>query len=276
NKGTIATPGPSGSGVFVLSERIIPRPAFIASLAPRDISEARRLMSLVPAKASAIEYRLDLADGPIAGSSPLELDPRPVILTLRTAAEGGHFRGDPSEYRRRVTEAYTAGATVDVEQSSGLLDDASVFPNRERVIVSFHSPFSLPEDWERRLEKMLATPARAVKFVAGAADLPTALRVAEIQQRHRDTSVAVFPMGPASPPGRVLSALSGASLIYGPVDAATAPGQVPLTDLFRVYAVDEPREISALFGIVGQEVSGSLSPLVHNAVFRARGLPHLY
>jgi 3-dehydroquinate dehydratase/shikimate dehydrogenase len=259
-----------------LSERIIPRPAFIASLAPRDVSDARRLVALVPAKASAIEYRLDLADSPISPSSLLDLDRRPVILTLRTAAEGGHFRDDPSDYRRRVTEAYAAGATVDVEQSSGLLDDPSVFPNRERVIVSFHSPFSLPEDWERRLEKMLATPARAVKFVAGAADLPRALRVAEIQQRHRETSVAVFPMGAASSPGRVLSALWGASLIYGPVDAATAPGQIPLTDLLHVYGADEPREISALFGIVGQDVSGSLSPLVHNALFRVRGLPHLY
>jgi 3-dehydroquinate dehydratase/shikimate dehydrogenase len=259
-----------------LSERIIPRPAFIASLAPRDISDARRLASLVPAKASAIEYRLDLADSPIPASSLLELDSRPAILTLRTAAEGGHFRGDSSEYKRRVSEAYAAGATVDVEHSAGLLEDAAVLPDRERVIVSFHSPFSLPEDWESRLDKMMATPARAVKFVAGAADLLTALRVAQIQQRHRDTAAAVFPMGPASAPGRVLSALFGASLIYGSVDGATAPGQIPLTDLIRIYGADERREISALFGIVGQEVSGSLSPLVHNALFRARELPNLY
>jgi len=115
-----------------------------------------------------------------------------------------------------------------------------------------------------------------VKFVAGAADLPAALRIAEIQKRYRQDSVAVFPMGPASAPGRVLSALSGASLVYGPVDSATAPGQIPLADLFRVYGVDAPREISALFGIVGQEVSGSLSPFLHNALFRARQLDQLY
>ena len=259
-----------------MSERVIPRPAFIASLAPRDISDARRLASRVPAKASAIEYRMDLADGPIDAASLMELDSRPAILTLRTAAEGGHFRGDSGEYKRRVSEAYSAGATVDVEHSSGLLSDASAFSDRQRVIVSFHSPFSLPEYWERRLEAMRATPSRAVKFVAGAADLPAALRIAEIQKRYRQDSVAVFPMGPASAPGRVLSALSGASLVYGPVDSATAPGQIPLADLFRVYGVDAPREISALFGIVGQEVSGSLSPFLHNALFRARQLDQLY
>ncbi|HEY6930881.1 MAG TPA: type I 3-dehydroquinate dehydratase, partial [Thermoanaerobaculia bacterium] len=98
-----------------MSQRIIPRPAFVASLAPRDPSDARRLLPRVPKKASAIEYRMDLADGAIPPASLLDLDPRPTILTWRTAAEGGHFRGSPDEYRRLIREAYDAGATVDVE-----------------------------------------------------------------------------------------------------------------------------------------------------------------
>src|SRR5262249_21858279 len=81
--------------------------------------------------------------------------------------------------------------------------------------------------------------------------------------------------GPASPPGRVLSALAGAALVYGPVEASTAPGQIPLADLFDVYAVDVPRAVEGLLGIVGADVSGSLSPRVHNALFRARSLPRL-
>ena len=248
----------------------------MASLAPRDPSDARRLLARVPKKASAIEYRMDLADGAIPPASLLDLDPRPAILTWRTASEGGHFRGSADDYRRLVRDAYDAGATVDVEHSSGLLRDESMLPDRDRVILSFHSPFALPEDWKRRLEAMQTTKARAVKFVAGAADLPASLSIAEIQGTRRDGSVAIFPMGPASAPGRILSALSGASLVYGPVDQTTAPGQVPLAELFDVYRIDEPRTVEALFGIVGQEVSGSLSPLLHNTLFRSRGLPHLY
>jgi len=123
---------------------------------------------------------------------------------------------------------------------------------------------------------MLRTKARAVKFVAGAADLPASLLLAEIQDTERGGSTAIFPMGPASAPGRILSALSGASLVYGPVDHATAPGQVPLAELFDVYRIDQPRAVEALFGIVGQEVTGSLSPLLHNSLFRSRDLPYLY
>ena len=269
-------PARMGSGVFVLSERIVPIPSYVASLAPRDLDDARRLVARVPSKAMAIEVRLDRAASPIPVARLLELDPRPIVATWRTRAEGGDFAGSSDDYRRLVREAYDAGATVDVEHSSGLLDDPAELRERRRVVVSHHSPFGLPGDWSDRLAAMRSVGARAVKLVCGAADLPASLAVAEIQAREARDSAAVFPMGPASPPGRVLSALSGAALVYGPVEAVTAPGQIPLEDLLDVYAVDAPRRIEALFGIVGAEVSGSLSPRVHNALFRARGLPRLY
>ena len=248
----------------------------MASIAPRDLPDARRLLAGVPERASAIEYRLDLAEAAIRPTLLLELDPRPVLATWRTAAEGGGFSGSSEEYLRLTREAYAAGATVDVEYASGLLSDRGEFDDRRRVVASFHSPFSLPEDWEGRLAAMRGTGARAVKFVAGAAEIPGALKLAEIQKRQSDPAVALFPMGPGSPPGRVLCALFGASLVYGPVERQTAAGQIPLADLLEIYEVDRPRPIEALFGIVGLDVSGSLSPALHNALFRARDLPWLY
>jgi 3-dehydroquinate dehydratase/shikimate dehydrogenase len=265
-----------GSGVFVLSEKILTLPAYVASFAPRDLADARRLVPLVPERATAIEMRLDHARQPIAVKALLELDSRPVILTYRTRAEGGDFAGSPEDYRRVVREAYAAGATVDVEHASGLLADPAELPDRKRVVVSHHSPFSIPGDWSERLSAMLSCGARAVKLVCGAADLPSSLELASIQARHRGDSVSVFPMGPASPPGRVLSAISGAALVYGPIDAPTASGQIPLRDLFDTFAVDRPRKVEALFGIVGADVAGSLSPALHNALFRSRSLPFLY
>jgi 3-dehydroquinate dehydratase/shikimate dehydrogenase len=265
-----------GSGVFLLSERLVPIPAYVASLAPRDAADARRLVKLVPERATAIEMRLDRARQPIAAGELLALDPRPAIVTYRTRAEGGDFSGSPEEYRRLVGEAYASGATVDVEHASGLLEDPAQMPDRRRVIVSHHSLFAVPADWSDRLEAMCRTGARAVKLVCGVADLPSSLEVAAIQSRHAGGSVSIFPMGPESPPGRVLSALAGAALVYGPVEAPTASGQIPLEDLLTTYDVDRPRKIQALFGIVGDEVSGSLSPALHNALFRARGLPFLY
>jgi shikimate dehydrogenase len=259
-----------------LTERILSRPAFVASIAPRDLDDARRLLARVPLKASAVEYRLDLCDESVPVARLQELDARPVLATWRTAAEGGKFSGSPEEYRRKTREAYDAGASVDVEHSSGLLSSSSEFPDRRRVVISHHSPFGLPEDWEALLTAMRGSSAHAVKLVAGAPDLRAALKIVQIQKSQGDAPVAILPMGPASPPGRVLSALSGASLVFGPVERQTAPGQIPLADLLDVFEVDRPRPIERLYGIVGADVANSHSPRLYNALFKARDLPWLF
>lgn len=207
----------------------------------------------------------------------MELDPRPIVVTYRTAAEGGSFTGSREEYARATREAYEAGATVDVEYASGLLPEDGAFPDRRRVIVSRHSVFSAPPDPRGALAEMLETGARAVKLVAGSADLASSLQIARLQKEQGpDSPVSVFPMGPASPPGRILSALFGGSLVYGPVGRDTAAGQVPLSEMLDTYEVHRPRALEALYGIVGQDIARSLSPFLHNALFRSRGLPFLY
>ena len=258
-----------------MANRILPIPAHIASLAPKDAADARRLVARVPAGSNAIEFRMDLAQSPIPAVALAGLDPRPVILTWRSLAEGGSFSGSAEEYRRLVGEAYASGATIDVEHARGLLGDRSAFPERERVVVSLHSPFALASDWEARLSAMRSAGARAVKLVAGASDLAGGLRIAELQKCQGD-GVAILPMGPASAPGRILSALFGAALVYGPVERETAAGQIAIGDLLSIYEVDRPRKIEALFGVIAGSTARSLSPLLHNTLFRDRDLPYLY
>jgi shikimate dehydrogenase/3-dehydroquinate dehydratase type I len=261
---------------LILTDRALPIPAYVASLAPRDAEDARRLIARVPPGANAVEFRMDLAERPIPPAALLGLDPRPIVLTWRSMAEGGNFSGSAEEYVRLLEDAYAAGAAVDVEHARGLLAEGRRFPRRERVVVSLHSPFGLPEDWAARVSAMKASGARAVKLVAGVADVASGLRIAELQRAIGDPGVAIFPMGPASAPGRVLSALFGAALVYGPVERETAPGQIPIGDLLSIYEVDRPRVPEALYGVVSGNTAKSLSPYVHNALFRARELPYLY
>ncbi|HEX9303938.1 MAG TPA: type I 3-dehydroquinate dehydratase [Thermoanaerobaculia bacterium] len=258
-----------------MRDRPLSLPAHVASVAPRDLADARRLAAAVPAKATAIEYRLDGAAEKIAPATLAEVDSRPVIVTWRSVREGGHFDGSPEEYRRLVSEAAEAGAIVDIEHSSGLADRPD-FVERRRLLVSSHFPFGLPPDWEARLAAMRQKGALAVKLVAGAAHLRASIDMAEIQRRCADGATSIFPMGPASAPGRILAALFGGALVYGSVGRATAAGQLLLADLLDVYTTDHARRPSALFGIVALDPSGSLSPTVYNAFFRSRNLPFLY
>ncbi|HEV8232809.1 MAG TPA: type I 3-dehydroquinate dehydratase [Thermoanaerobaculia bacterium] len=268
-------PARKGPGVFVLKDRPLALPAHVASIAPRDLAEARDLLSRVPARASAIEYRLDGSVEPVPPAALLALDPRPAIVTWRTSREGGHFDGSGEDYRRLVLAAHAAGAIVDVEHASGLAADGS-FADPRRVIVSAHFPFGLPDDWESQLAAMRQTGALAVKLVAGTAHVSASLAVAEIARSHADGKTAIFPMGPASATGRILAALFGSALVYGAVGRPTAAGQPLLAELLDVYATDRPRRPDALFGIVAVDPASSLSPAVHNALFRSRHLPHLY
>ncbi len=249
-------------------------PAHVASLAPKDLADAKRLVAAVPSRAGAIEYRLDGAVKiPPAGLT--ELDPRPAILTWRTVREGGNFEGSREEYRRLVLEAHAAGAIVDVEHASDVASDPGL-GDRSRVVLSAHFPFGLPSDWRARLAAMREVGALATKVVAGTAHLRGSLEIADFQRRENDGATAVFPMGPASAPGRVLAAHFGSALVYGSAGPPTAPGQPGLTELLDVYGTGRAAAPEALFGVIALDPSDSLSPLVHNAFFRSRNLPFLY
>ena len=270
------TPGRQGPGVFHLSQSLLHLPAHVASVVPRDLDDARRLVAAAPAAARAIEYRMDLAGERLPASALLSLDARPAILTWRSAREGGRFDGGAEEYRALVAEAYDAGATVDVEHASGLLADRTVFPDRRRVVVSAHFPFGLPPDPEATLAAMGEAGARVVKLVAGAGDLNAAFATAALQAVPRPFAVSVFPMGPASAPGRILSAHLGAALVIGSAGAPTARGQLSIAELAGTYGTTAPFFPEALYGIVAGNASASLSPRLHNALFRARALRFLY
>ena len=85
-----------------------------------------------------------------------------------------------------------------------------------------------------------------------------------------------LPDGTHGAPGRVLSALFGSALVYGPVERETAAGQIAIGDLLSIYEVNRPRPLEALFGVIAGSTARSLSPFLHNALFRARDLPFLY
>jgi 3-dehydroquinate dehydratase len=169
------------------------------------MADAKSLLARAPSRADAIEFRLDGSVERIPVAALLALDPRPVIVTWRGAREGGHFDGSLEEYRRLILEAYGAGAIVDVEHASGVAGDPGLTDGK-RVVESAHFPFGLPVDWEPRLAAMKATGPVVVKLVAGAAHLAASLAIARIAASRSDGSTAIFPMGPASLPGRILAA----------------------------------------------------------------------
>ncbi len=85
-------------------------------------------------------------------------------------------------------------------------------------------------------------------------------------------------MGTAGIATRVLGPSRGSYLTYAAFDHSrpTAPGQLTATELRDQYRVDRINESTQIAGLIGWPVTHSLSPQIHNAAFKSRGLDAVY
>ena len=235
-----------------------------------------------PEGATTIELRADL-QGAERDLAPLvAAAPRPVIVTLRSASEGGRGPDDPT-LRRRFFERAVAlpAALFDVEAARDreLLD--AIVP-RERAILSAHFTGGVPADLEERAAALLSAGTRFVKLVPTAArlaDVAAVLGLAQALDRgsRRERRAVVFAAGEIGRATRLLGPLYGAPLAY----AAWAPGrhgaagQLLPEELHALvgHLAGRPRK---LFAVLGSPVGGSLSPRMHAAAYRATGLPNVF
>jgi 3-dehydroquinate dehydratase / shikimate dehydrogenase len=92
----------------------------------------------------------------------------------------------------------------------------------------------------------------------------------------RSKNCIAVPMGEVGLPGRILALREGSTLAYAPVAAATAPGQVSLHELKHLYRVHELNRRTRIFGVIGDPVGHSLSPLMHNSAFVSEKVNAVY
>ena len=201
----------------------------------------------------------------------------PLLYTLRSRAEGGAFEGSAERRRRRLLLAAERYDLVDLEAERDASPELLAAVPPERRLLSWHGPAAPLEDLQARCERMTAVPARAYKLVPAATQAGEELAPLQLLHGLGRTDVAAFASGPLGLWTRIVAPRLGAPLVYAAAGArAGAPGQPPLARLRADYALPELPPVEALFGVVGNPVAHSLSPRLHNAAYRALGLPFLY
>ncbi len=234
------------------------------------------LQEAVKRGAQFIELRLDFLAKAVDFKRLTPYKQCPWIATLRRPADGGRYAGTENERQIILRQAIVSGAFewVDLET-----DIASTIPRYGNVkrIVSYHNLSETPAALEEIYAGMLKQDADVYKIAVAAQRPSDVLRVLKLQQTAPKPTVA-FCIGDIGQPSRFLSLLFGAPWIYAAFnkERGIAPG-LPAWDDFRinypVYRIDRQTRV---YGVLGDPIDHSLSPLLHNQLYRRMGINALY
>jgi 3-dehydroquinate dehydratase/shikimate dehydrogenase len=248
----------------------------------RHIDDLPGAMNAAAAVADIVELRADCLVSSDAASLLQTVGDQkgPLILTLRSPEEGGQSQNE-FETRRRFWTALKSlpeGSLIDLELdlvnefSRG--DSAGTLPVEWRNVICSHHDFErVPDNLPAIFERMAATPAGIIKIAVHASDAIDCLPVFDLldhAQRQGRQLIAVA-MGQAGVMTRILGPSRGSFLTYAAhnQESGTAPGQLTSADLREVFRLDRLDRDTQVFGIIGNHISHSLSPHIHNAAFAA-------
>ena len=193
-----------------------------------------------------------------------------VIATCRRILGGGKLAGGAEAELYWLTQARESGCQwcdLEIETLRELPGEcARCYPIPEKILLSVHD-FERTPPLARSLKHAKHGEADGFKIAVKARTLSDSLRVLQLAKDSRD--IVAIAMGEVGLPARLLALREGSALAYAPVAAATAPGQVSLHDFKRLYRADAATGKTQIFGVIGNPIGHSLSPLLHNTGYVA-------
>jgi 3-dehydroquinate dehydratase / shikimate dehydrogenase len=242
-----------------------------------DLESARPLADL-------FELRMDLIEGADL-SKLLATASAPCIVTNRTKLEGGQFSGDEASRVAVLREAISAGADyVDIEVSTPreflqpLLEGDR---GKSQLILSYHDFSKTPDRVEAFYEVMSELPGdNIIKIVTYAQDINDNLQIFKLLRRAKQEGRKMIGlcMGEKGEISRILSPLLGGYLTFGSLERGkeSAPGQITARRLKEVYRLDRHSAETKWYGVLGNPVSKSMGPWIHNRAFLEMDWPGIY
>jgi len=234
-----------------------------------------------------IEFRLDYLKQPLAAFPKIHrfLETHQYVTaigTCRRANNGGKFKGSLASQLEVLTKAHAAGCQiVDLELQSALKSKPAAIARlraRAGLILSFHD-FRATRNLDKTLEKMLKVPADFYKVVTTATTLSDNVSMMKFLQTQSGKHALIgLCMGEQGIISRVLSVRAGSAFTFGAVsaDLKTAPGQVSAGDLRSIYRIDQVDAATRVYGVAGDPIEHSLSPVIMNTALRRENVNGVY
>lgn len=230
---------------------------------------------LAEQKAELVELRVDwLRRRPDIGRL-LRDRPTPVVITCRRQADRGRWTGAEDQRQALLREAIVAGAEyVDIEE-----DIARKIPRygQTKRIVSYHNFDETPIELYDIYQRMTQCDPDVIKIVTMANKPSDNVRILEMLRAAELPTVA-FCMGEFGTISRILCGKMGAPFTYAGFSSERemAPGQLTFAETRNLYRFNRITDRTQVFGVIGDPIAHSLSPLLHNAAFRRVGFDGVY
>ena len=234
-----------------------------------------------------IEFRLDYLKQPLAALPNIHrfLETHQyvtAIATCRRADNGGKFKGSLASQLDVLAKAHAAGCQIlDLEIQSALKakpEAVARLRSRAGLIVSFHD-FHATRKLDETLEKMLKIPADFYKVVTTATTLSDNAAMMKFLQTQSDKHALIgLCMGEQGIISRVLGVRAGSVFTFGAVsaDLKTAAGQVSARDLRSIYRIEQVDAATRIYGVAGDPIEHSLSPVIMNTALRRENVNGVY
>jgi len=230
---------------------------------------------LVDQGAQLVELRLDYINGQINLKRVLPDRPGPLIITIRRQQDGGKYNGSEEARVMQLRTAIAEGVDyVDLEE-----DVAARIPRygRTKRIISLHDFRKTPENLAELHARLAALDPDIIKLATLANHPHDNLRMLRLVRESKIPTVG-FCMGDIGTPSRLLAGRFGSPFTYATFhhERTLAPGQLSFQQMRDIYRYDDITPETEVYGVIGDPIAHSFSPLIHNAAFQQLGLPKVY
>ncbi len=203
----------------------------------------------------------------------------PMIFTLRSRSQGGSY---PFSEEKRLADlshlATLEPEYIDFELHAATQGFREIKQRHPSVkwILSHHDFDKIPDDLEGLYKKMRAYDAHYYKICVTPRNSVEALHFLCWAKGKKNT-IAIG-MGDYGQISRIVAPVLGCPLVYASLDEEqpAGPGQLSLETLVERYRFKSLNRDTALYGLIGDPVDQSPSPITHNRLMEQCGLNAVY
>lgn len=240
----------------------------------RDVAQAKRdIAAAAEAGADMVELRIDQFHDVVELGTLLQTLTIPSIVTCRPTWEGGESDLSDEERLRLLdlSNFFTTARLVpyiDIELETLRRVPGAREKLARSLIISTHDFQGRPERLNNLIVEMTDAGGSVNKIVWMARSIRDNVEAFEILENRQKSTIALC-MGEAGLISRVLAKKFSAFLTFAALEAGggTAPGQVSIHDMKRLYRWDALNPKTKVYGVVGSPIMHSMSPAIHNRAF---------